>query len=67
MSNPYDNATERVSVLGPTLHFKGEVPARRGTRIHLHPTWAAAQPAGARGRAAAFAYNGAPSQISQPE
>ena len=27
MSNPYDNATERVSVLGPTLHFKGELHA----------------------------------------
>jgi cytoskeletal protein CcmA (bactofilin family) len=25
MSNPYDTATERVSVLGPTLHFKGEL------------------------------------------
>lgn len=27
MSNPYDNASERVSVLGPTLHFKGELHA----------------------------------------
>jgi len=27
MSNPYDTATERVSVLGPTLHFKGELHA----------------------------------------
>jgi cytoskeletal protein CcmA (bactofilin family) len=27
MSNPYDNATERASVLGPTLHFKGELHA----------------------------------------
>ena len=27
MSNPYDNATERVSALGPTLHFKGELHA----------------------------------------
>jgi cytoskeletal protein CcmA (bactofilin family) len=27
MSNPYDSATERVSVLGPTLHFKGELHA----------------------------------------
>ena len=27
MSDPYDNATERVSVLGPTLHFKGELHA----------------------------------------
>ena len=27
MSNPYDNSSERVSVLGPTLHFKGELHA----------------------------------------
>jgi cytoskeletal protein CcmA (bactofilin family) len=27
MSNPYDNASERVSVLGPTLHFKGDLHA----------------------------------------
>jgi cytoskeletal protein CcmA (bactofilin family) len=27
MSNPYDNASEHVSVLGPTLHFKGELHA----------------------------------------
>ena len=27
MSNPYDSASERVSVLGPTLHFKGELHA----------------------------------------
>lgn len=27
MSNPYDNASERVSVLGPTLKFKGELHA----------------------------------------
>lgn len=27
MSNPYDNASERVSVLGPTLQFKGELHA----------------------------------------
>ncbi|HXW73293.1 MAG TPA: polymer-forming cytoskeletal protein [Steroidobacteraceae bacterium] len=27
MSNPYDTATERVSVLGPTLHFKGQLHA----------------------------------------
>jgi cytoskeletal protein CcmA (bactofilin family) len=27
MSNPYDSATERVSILGPTLHFKGELHA----------------------------------------
>lgn len=27
MSNPYDNASERVSVLGPTLQFKGDLHA----------------------------------------
>ena len=27
MSNPYDTATERTSVLGPTLRFKGELHA----------------------------------------
>jgi cytoskeletal protein CcmA (bactofilin family) len=27
MSNPYDNATEKLSVLGPTLVFKGELSA----------------------------------------
>jgi cytoskeletal protein CcmA (bactofilin family) len=27
MSNPYDTASERVSILGPTLHFKGELLA----------------------------------------
>jgi cytoskeletal protein CcmA (bactofilin family) len=27
MSNPYDNASERVSILGPTLHFKGDLHA----------------------------------------
>lgn len=27
MSNPYDNAAEKVSVLGPTLVFKGELSA----------------------------------------
>jgi cytoskeletal protein CcmA (bactofilin family) len=27
MSNPYDSVTERTSVLGPTLHFKGELHA----------------------------------------
>jgi len=27
MSNPYDNTSERVSVLGPTLQFKGELHA----------------------------------------
>lgn len=27
MSNPYDNASDRVSVLGPTLKFKGDLHA----------------------------------------
>jgi len=27
MTNPYDNAAEKVSVLGPTLVFKGELSA----------------------------------------
>jgi cytoskeletal protein CcmA (bactofilin family) len=27
MSNPYDTVSERVSVLGPTLHFKGDLHA----------------------------------------
>ena len=27
MSNPYNTATERMSVLGPTLRFKGELSA----------------------------------------
>lgn len=27
MSNPYDTATERRSILGPTLHFRGELSA----------------------------------------
>lgn len=27
MTNPYDTASDRVSVLGPTLHFKGELHA----------------------------------------
>ena len=27
MSNPYHNATEKLSVLGPTLKFKGELSA----------------------------------------
>jgi len=27
MGNPYDTATERTSVLGPTLRFKGELHA----------------------------------------
>lgn len=27
MSNPYDTVTERTSVLGPSIHFKGELSA----------------------------------------
>lgn len=27
MTNPYDTATERVSVLGPTIYFKGDLHA----------------------------------------
>src|SRR6202020_1332084 len=27
MSNPYDSATERASILGPTLYFKGDLTA----------------------------------------
>ena len=27
MSNPYDNSTDKISVLGPTLVFKGELSA----------------------------------------
>ena len=34
MSNPYDSATERVSVLGPTLRFKGELTAEEDLVIH---------------------------------
>jgi hypothetical protein len=30
MSDPYDTATERTSVLGPTLRFKGDLHAGRG-------------------------------------
>ena len=27
MSNPYNSATERASILGPTLYFKGDLTA----------------------------------------
>ncbi len=27
MGNPYDSAKERTSILGPTIHFKGELSA----------------------------------------
>lgn len=34
MSNPYDTASERVSVLGPTLRFKGELTADEDLVVH---------------------------------
>jgi cytoskeletal protein CcmA (bactofilin family) len=34
MSDPYDTASERVSVLGPTLRFKGELSAEEDLVIH---------------------------------
>ncbi len=34
MSNPYDTASERVSVLGPTLRFKGELSADEDLVVH---------------------------------
>jgi cytoskeletal protein CcmA (bactofilin family) len=34
MSNPYDTASERVSVLGPTLRFKGELTAEEDLVVH---------------------------------
>jgi cytoskeletal protein CcmA (bactofilin family) len=33
MSNPYNSATERASVLGPTLYFKGELNAEEDLLI----------------------------------
>jgi cytoskeletal protein CcmA (bactofilin family) len=33
MSNPYDNAAERASVLGPTLYFKGDLSAEEDLLI----------------------------------
>jgi cytoskeletal protein CcmA (bactofilin family) len=33
MSNPYDSATERASVLGPTLYFKGDLSAEEDLLI----------------------------------
>jgi cytoskeletal protein CcmA (bactofilin family) len=33
MSNPYDSATERASILGPTLYFKGELSAEEDLLI----------------------------------
>ncbi len=36
MSDPYDSATERTSVLGPTLRFKGELHADEELLIKGH-------------------------------
>ena len=33
MSNPYDSATERASILGPTLFFKGDLTAEEDLLI----------------------------------
>jgi cytoskeletal protein CcmA (bactofilin family) len=33
MSNPYDKASERVSVIGPTVQFKGELAADEELQI----------------------------------
>jgi cytoskeletal protein CcmA (bactofilin family) len=33
MSNPYDSATERASILGPTLYFKGDLSAEEDLLI----------------------------------
>jgi cytoskeletal protein CcmA (bactofilin family) len=33
MSNPYNSATERASILGPTLYFKGELTAEEDILI----------------------------------
>jgi cytoskeletal protein CcmA (bactofilin family) len=34
MSNPYDTHSEKVSVLGPTLRFKGELTADEDLVVH---------------------------------
>ena len=36
MSNPYDTASERESILGPTLRFKGELSAEENLVIQGH-------------------------------
>lgn len=36
MSNPYDNASDKVSVLGPTLKFKGELTADEDLMLKGH-------------------------------
>ena len=33
MSNPYDSATDRASILGPTLYFKGDLSAEEDLLI----------------------------------
>jgi cytoskeletal protein CcmA (bactofilin family) len=33
MTNPYDSATDRASVLGPTLYFKGDLSAEEDLLI----------------------------------
>jgi cytoskeletal protein CcmA (bactofilin family) len=33
MSNPYNSATERASILGPTLYFKGDLSAEEDLLI----------------------------------
>src|SRR4030088_163082 len=33
MSNPYNSATERASILGPTLYFKGDLTAEEDLLI----------------------------------
>jgi hypothetical protein len=33
MSNPYNSATERASVLGPTLYFKGDLLAEKSVFV----------------------------------
>lgn len=34
MGNPYDTVKERTSILGPTIHFKGELTADEDLVIH---------------------------------
>jgi len=36
MSNPYNSATDRSSILGPTLYFKGELTADEDLLIQGH-------------------------------
>ena len=39
MSNPYNSATDRASVLGPTLYFKGDLSAEEDLLIQEYKTW----------------------------